>query len=115
MYKSVSAFAPICALSQSGPGEKARGFFEDPQEIEEWDGVNLLRKNGKGWKMLVDQGTDDGFYKGGDLKTGLLEEVGKEVGAEVEVRYREGYDHGYYFVSTFGGEHVEYHAKALKA
>ena len=51
--------------------------------------MELLKKSGKGFKMLVDQGTSDDFYKNGELNTALLEEVAKEVGAEVSVRYRE--------------------------
>jgi S-formylglutathione hydrolase len=89
MYKAASVFSPISALSKCDWGKKAVQFLESPEELKEWDASELLRKNGKGFKALVDQGTGDEFYTNGELKTEELEKAAKEAGAEVQVRYQE--------------------------
>ena len=62
--------------------------------------------------LLVDQGTADNFLKD-ELKTGLLALACKKAGIPAQIRMQEGYDHSYYFISTFMAEHVKWHAERL--
>lgn len=114
-YRSVSAFAPICNPSQCPWGKKAFGgyFGEEKARWAEHDATELLGKFPGETDILIDVGTGDGFYKEGQLLPENLEKVAKEKGKGVRVRYREGYDHSYYFISTFAAEHVEHAAKYL--
>ncbi|OAQ70062.1 S-formylglutathione hydrolase [Pochonia chlamydosporia 170] len=115
VYKSVSAFAPICNPSQCPWGEKAfTGYLEDKAEWAKHDATELL----KGWKgdlnCLIDVGTGDNFYKGGQLLPENFVKAAAEKGINgVNVRYQDGYDHSYFFISTFGEDHVKHAAKAL--
>ncbi|KAK4171861.1 putative S-formylglutathione hydrolase [Triangularia setosa] len=119
-YKSVSAFAPIANPTKCPWGEKAfKGYLAGGvEEGKKHDAVELLRSGiwkGGDLKALVDVGTGDNFYKNGQLLPENLEEVVKEKGLEgVRVRYHEGYDHSYYFMASFSGEHVEHAAKHLE-
>lgn len=116
-YKSVSAFAPICNPVNCPWGHKAfSGYLGDDREAwMGYDACELMKKyEGPMVSVLVDQGTADSF-----LETQLKPEALKEVAAandniELELNYREGYDHSYYFMATFGANHVAFHAKALK-
>ncbi|KAM4057091.1 putative esterase domain-containing protein [Hirsutella rhossiliensis] len=117
MYKSVSAWAPIANPSRCPWGEKAfRGYLGDDREAwKKHDATELV----KAWKdpilnCLIDIGTADDFYKQGQLLPENFEKAVKEAGIEgVKVRYQEGYDHSYFFISTFGEDHVKHAAKAL--
>lgn len=115
-YKSVSAWAPISNPVNCPWGEKAfTGYLGDNKE--DWkkhDATELV----KGWKgplnALIDVGTGDNFYKAGQLLPENLEKAAKEAGAtDIQVNYRDGYDHSYFFISTFGADHIKHHAKAL--
>ena len=116
-YKSVSAFAPICNPVNCPWGHKAfSGYLGDDREAwMGYDACELMKKyEGPMVSVLVDQGTADSF-----LETQLKPEALKEVATakdniELELNYREGYDHSYYFMATFGANHVAFHAKALK-
>ncbi|KAI5856908.1 Alpha/Beta hydrolase protein [Tricharina praecox] len=117
MYKSVSAFAPISNPINCPWGQKAfAGYLgEDKEAWKAHDATELLKEwKGKGFKALIDVGTGDNFYKQGQLLPENFEKAAKEAGAEVEVRYQPDYDHSYFFISTFGEDHVAYHAKFLK-
>lgn len=113
-YKSVSAFAPICNPSKCPWGEKAfKGYFgEDAKEKwAEHDATELVGKwLGGDLDVLIDVGTGDNFYKQGQL---LPENFEKAAGKGVKVNYRDGYDHSYYFISTFAEDHVNHAAKYL--
>ncbi|PNY20899.1 S-formylglutathione hydrolase [Tolypocladium capitatum] len=116
MYRSVSAWAPIANPSRCPWGEKAFGGYlgDDREEWKRHDATELV----KGWKgplnCLVDVGTGDNFYKQGQLLPESFEKAVEEAGIEgVNVRYQEGYDHSYFFISTFGEDHVRHAAKAL--
>ncbi|TKA32380.1 hypothetical protein B0A50_01486 [Salinomyces thailandicus] len=116
MYKSVSAFAPISNPTNCQWGQKAFGGYFGDGDKGKWsehDTCELL----KGFKgdvdVLVDVGTGDNFYKQGQLRPEELEKVAKEAGKSVKVRYQDGYDHSYFFISTFAGDHVEHAAKYL--
>ncbi|KEY65810.1 hypothetical protein S7711_07192 [Stachybotrys chartarum IBT 7711] len=115
-YKSVSAFSPIANPSQCPWGEKAfSGYLgEDREEWKKHDATELV----KSWKgplnALVDVGTGDNFYKQGQLLPENLDKAAKEAGLEgLEVRLQDGYDHSYFFISTFGADHVKHAAKFL--
>jgi len=115
MFRSVSAFAPICAPMDCPWGRKAFSHYlgEDRSAWEPWDATRLIRRGGSDIPLLVDQGDADDFLDE-QLKPGLLEAACEAAGHPLTLRLQPGYDHGYFFVSTFIGEHLEYHADALK-
>ena len=115
-YKSVSAFAPITNPSKCPWGEKAfSGYFRE-NEKKKWaehDATELIGQYPNDTDILVDVGTGDNFYKQGQLLPENFEQAAKKAGKSVKVRYQDGYDHSYFFISTFAGEHVEHAAKYL--
>ena len=116
MYKSVSAFAPIANPSKCPWGEKAFSGYFGKDEKEKWaehDAIELLPKYPHDTDILIDVGTSDNFYKQGQLLPENLEAVAKKAQKGVKVRYQDGYDHSYFFISTFAGDHVEHAAKYL--
>ncbi len=116
VFTSVSAFAPICAPTKCPWGHKAFAAYlgEDRARWAEHDATELLRARGpmKG-RILVDQGDADGFLKE-QLKPELLDAACAEHGQALTLRMHAGYDHSYYFVNTFMGDHVAHHADALR-
>ncbi len=112
-FRSVSAFSPICNPSESDWGKKQFGaYFGSVDEGRAHD-ASLLAGAGKlNLPLLTDTGTDDQFSA--LLRTDALKSavVGR---ADAEVRMQDGYDHSYFFVATFMGEHVGFHAKYLTA
>ena len=64
--------------------------------------------------MMLPQGAADGFLRDGQLLTDHLEKACAASGQQATVRMQEGYDHSYYFIATFMGEHIDHHAKYLK-
>nr|OQO05609.1 hypothetical protein B0A51_17100 [Rachicladosporium sp. CCFEE 5018] len=117
LFKSVSAFAPICNPSNCPWGQKAfSGYIgEDKSKWAEHDATDLIAKYDGETDILIDVGTGDNFYKQGQLLPEKFEEAAKKAGKKVKVRYQEGYDHSYYFISSFAQDHVEHAAKYLKA
>lgn len=116
LYQSVSAFAPICAPVECPWGEKAFGGYlgDDRTRWEAYDASKLLEKAEEALPMLVDQGTEDSFLDV-QLKPERLQAVCDTKGHTLELRMQEGYDHSYYFIASFIGEHIAFHAKALKS
>ena len=114
-FRSVSAFAPICAPSQVPWGEKALGRYlgDDRDSWREYDAVALIEDGARHDHILVDQGTADDFLED-QLKTGALAMACAKAGMEPVIRMQEGYDHSYYFISTFLGEHVAWHGERLR-
>ncbi|QIN78133.1 S-formylglutathione hydrolase [Rubrobacter marinus] len=118
-YRSVSAFAPISAPTRAPWGKKIFSNYLGPDE-ESWrehDASELIKSRGAfpdGRTILVDQGTGDQFLEE-QLYPGVLEEACAESGQPLEIRRHEGYDHGYYFISTFVDDHLRHHAAALNA
>ncbi|KAI9225216.1 MAG: Alpha/Beta hydrolase protein [Piptocephalis tieghemiana] len=116
-YKSVSAFAPICNPSKCPWGIKAfSGYLskEDQQAWKAYDATELVGSyNGPELDILIDQGTEDNFYKDGQLLPGNFRDAsaGK---VEVTLRTQEGYDHSYWFIQSFVEEHLEHHARYLQ-
>jgi S-formylglutathione hydrolase len=113
-YRSVSAFAPIVAPSRVPWGEKALGRYLGPDR-NAWrahDAVALIEDGARVEEILVDQGTCDSFLER-ELKPELLDEACRGAGIPLTLRMQEGYDHSYYFVSTFIEDHLRWHYERL--
>jgi S-formylglutathione hydrolase len=113
-YRSVSAFAPISAPMQCPWGEKAFSNYlgTDRQTWSAYDASELLAAQRYEGTILVDQGTADKFLIE-QLKPELLDAACRKSGTKLELRYQDGYDHGYYFISTFMADHLRHHAAFL--
>ena len=114
IFKSVSAFAPICNPMKCPWGKKAFTNYLGT-EIEKWksyDACHLVTKNPTSVEILVDQGLSDAFLKE-QLYPHKFLEACKSANVNLKFRQHEGYDHGYYFISTFMADHIEHHAKIL--
>ena len=118
MFRSVSAFAPIANPTLSPWGIKAFTNFlgNRREEWSKYDASELIRNIGitKFENILVDVGSTDPFHIGGQLLIENFRSACAESGQNVTIRYQEGYDHGYYFISTFIEDHVAFHAHHLK-
>lgn len=114
-FRSTSAFAPIVSPMQCPWGEKALGGYlgMDTNRWREYDSVALIEGGARLPDMLVDQGAADNFLEG-QLKTDLLAEICEKMGQRATIRFQPGYDHSYYFISTFMAEHLAWHADRLK-
>jgi S-formylglutathione hydrolase len=114
-FRSVSAFAPIVAPSQVPWGKTAlpRYLGADRQAWRRYDAVALIEDGARVPEILVDQGTADNFLQE-QLRPELLETACAEAGIALELRMQPGYDHSYYFISTFMADHLRWHAQRLK-
>ena len=114
-FRSISAFSPIVAPSRVPWGEKALGRYlgDDRDSWREYDAVALIEDGARHDHILVDQGTADDFLED-QLKTGALAMACAKAGMEPTIRMQAGYDHSYYFISTFLGEHVAWHDERLR-
>jgi len=114
-YQSVSAFAPICAPSQVGWGRKAFAAYLGDDEVawQTHDAVALLAAATERLPLLVDQGEADEFLAT-QLRPDLLREACRRAGHPLELRLHAGYDHSYYFIASFLGEHLAHHARTLQ-
>lgn len=118
MFKSLSAFAPICTTLHSPWGKKAMGYYlgDDTASWMEYDACEVARNVSDPdayEKILVDQGATDPFLEE-QLRPELLQAACDESGLPLELRIHDGYDHGYYFISSFIEEHLNFHADQLK-
>ena len=115
-YRSVSAFSPIVAPSQAPWGEKAfAAYLGDDREVwKAWDATALIAEAQERLPLLIDQGDGDEFLAA-QLKPELLRAACKAAGHPLQLRLQPGYDHSYYFIASFIGEHIAHHANALKA
>ena len=113
-YASVSAFAPIVAPSRVPWGEKALAAYlgDDRAAWAEWDACALVAGARERLPLRVDQGDADP-YLDAQLRPALLREACEAAGHPLDLRMRPGYDHGYYFIASFIGEHIAHHADAL--
>ncbi|KAI0734661.1 carbohydrate esterase family 1 protein [Fomitopsis betulina] len=121
-YRSASAFAPISNSTKCPWGEKAfKNYLQGgvDEARDKYDATELVRKTNKEpLHILVDYGTGDDFYQKGQLLPENFLKAARDAGydeVQVRVRSQEGYDHSYYFISTFGADHVHFHANFLKA
>jgi S-formylglutathione hydrolase len=117
LYRSVSAFAPIAAPSQCPWGVKAfTGYLGDDREAwKHYDASELIKGDAASrfeGGILIDQGLADQFLAE-QLNPDVFERNAQAAGHKVTVRRHEGYDHGYFFISTFVGEHIAHHARTL--
>jgi S-formylglutathione hydrolase len=118
LFRSVSAFSPITSPTRCPWGEKALGAYlgADTARWRDHD-ASLLVESGAARghydEILVDQGTADNFMAG-QLKPELLEAACAAAGQRLRLRRQEGYDHSYFFISTFIGSHVAWHAERLR-
>ena len=113
-YRSVSAFAPISAPSQMPWGQKAfAGYFGGDESIwKAHDAVALIEKSGFDKPILVEQGMADTFLIS-QLKPDLLQAACDRVGVALTLNQHAGYDHSYYFIASFIGDHLRYHDRFL--
>jgi S-formylglutathione hydrolase len=114
-FRSVSAFAPIVAPSQVPWGRKALGHYlgDDRGPWRRHDAVMLIEDGARADEILIDIGADDPFLEK-ELRPELLEAACAAAGVPLTLRRRPGYDHSYYFISTFMADHIRWHAERLR-
>ena len=115
-YRSVSAFAPICAPSRCPWGQKAFTAYlgADRERWASHDACELILGGAGTPDLLVDQGDKDPFLEE-QLRPSALEDACRRAGVPLSLRLREGYDHSYFFVASFIDEHLDWHARRLTA
>ncbi|HEX8449149.1 MAG TPA: S-formylglutathione hydrolase [Allosphingosinicella sp.] len=115
-YRSVSAFAPIVSPSRVPWGEKALSRYLGPDRSDwrAFDSVALIEDGARVPEILVDQGDADSFLER-ELRPELLEAACREAGIPLTLRMQPGYDHSYYFISTFMEDHLRWHWQRLSA
>ena len=113
-YASVSAFAPITSPTRCPWGERALSAYlgKDRSNWVDYDASLLVKNSQHPSQILIDQGSADGFLED-QLKPELFESACREAGQPLLLRMQEGYDHSYFFIATFMGDHVAHAAKAL--
>lgn len=113
-YRSVSAFAPICAPSSCPWGEKTFSAYlgEDRNLWAAHDACELIRRGKEIPDLLVDQGAADPFLEE-QLRPELLADACREAGIAITLRQHQGYDHSYFFVASFMDDHLDWHARRL--
>ncbi|MEA3135246.1 MAG: S-formylglutathione hydrolase [Gammaproteobacteria bacterium] len=115
-YKSVSAFAPIGAPMQAPWGQKAFTNYLGPdrEKWREYDASELIARKAFPVHILIDQGTADQFLANQQLLPEKFSAAAAKSGQKLTLRMQQGYDHGYYFIQTFMGDHLRHHAQILK-
>jgi S-formylglutathione hydrolase len=115
-YQSVSAFSPIVAPTQVPWGQKAFAAYlgDDRAAWTQYDASELIRTAAEKLPVLVDQGEADEFLDA-QLKPWLLKQAADAAGYPLTLRLQPGYDHSYYFIASFIGDHLAHHAAALRA
>ncbi len=115
-FRSISAFAPICNPMNCPWGHKAFANYlgDDRETWRDYDAFELVAavERPPAARILVDQGTSDEFLEQ-ELRPELLEAACRSRGVDLELRRHDGYDHGYYFISTFMADHLRHHARLL--
>ena len=113
-YKSCSAFAPIVEPTTAALASKAYSrYFRSRDEGPAYDAVALIKAGHRFPRFLVDQGAEDQFLNE-SLRPWLLQDACKSAGIPLTLNMREGYDHSYFFISSFMSDHIEWHARQLK-
>ncbi|MEH3046722.1 S-formylglutathione hydrolase [Sphingomonas adhaesiva] len=114
-FRAVSAFAPIVAPTQVPWGKALDRYLgADPAAQRAHDAVALIEDSARVRELLVDQGDADGFLAE-QLRPHLLAEACDATGIDLTLRLQPGYDHSYHFISTFMGDHLDWHAARLHA
>jgi len=117
-YRSVSAFAPISNPSEAPWGQKAfTGYLgANREQWKKYDATELIKSyEGPELNLLIDLGTEDSFYKQKQLLPENFKAACEQADISLTLRFQEGYDHSYHFVSSFIPDHIEHHAKILKS
>ncbi|MGY5798898.1 S-formylglutathione hydrolase [Rheinheimera faecalis] len=114
-YRSVSAFSPICQPTECDWGKKAFSAYlgSDQSQWLQYDASFLLAQKQSSLPMLIDQGEGDQFYPS-QLRTESLIEANQRSQSGAQIRLQPGYDHSYFFISSFIEEHLRFHARHLK-
>jgi len=114
LFKSVSAFSPICSLHKSQFAKEARDKYlvNDINLLNLYDPIFLIQNNKALDKIKIDVGLNDEFLK--DLFISDFEEVCAKNNQKLIINKHKGYDHGYYFIQSFIRNHIEFHASILK-
>ena len=114
-YRSVSAFSPIVAPSRVPWGQKAFAAYlgDDRDAWDAYDATVLVASASERLSILVDQGDADEFLAG-QLQPWRLQTAADAAGHPLTLRMQPGYDHSYYFIASFIGEHIAHHAAALR-
>ncbi|HTV86892.1 MAG TPA: S-formylglutathione hydrolase [Dyella sp.] len=114
-YRSVSAFSPIVAPARVPWGEKAFSAYlgDDREAWKAWDATELIVRAHERLPLLIDQGDADEFLHA-QLRPELLKTAADAAGYPLTLRMQPGYDHSYYFIASFIGEHIAHHAAALR-
>ncbi len=114
-FRSTSAFAPIVSPLNCPWGEKALGGYLGPDRAvwRDYDACALIEDGARLPDLLVDQGAADTFLQG-QLKTHMLREACDAAGQLATIRMQPGYDHSYYFISSFMADHLKWHAARLR-
>jgi S-formylglutathione hydrolase len=112
LFSSISAFAPIVAPTQVPWGQKAfQNYLGSQSKWEAHDACHLVKSKGYQSKILIDQGDADNFLEN-QLQPQLFQKACEEANVELELRFQKGYDHSYFFISTFIEDHFKFHLKA---
>lgn len=116
-YRSVSAFSPICNPVQGAWGQGCFTAYigSNQADWEAYDATCLVQAGARVPEILIDQGTADEFLVDGQLLPDHFKAACEQAGQALTLRMQDGYDHGYHFIATFIGEHIAWHANALKA
>ena len=114
LFRSVSAFAPICAPSQCPWGQKAFTEYlgDDKMEWLKHDANQMMKNTNMKTPMLIEQGSADEFLER-ELNFELFRETCSNRNYPATFHIREGYDHSYYFIATFIGDHLRFHSEQL--
>ena len=113
-YRSISAFSPICAPTECPWGQKALSGYlgDDPNHWRQYDACALIADGGRSGEILVDQGDADDFLED-QLMPEKLQDACDRHGQPLQLRIQPGYDHSYYFIASFIGDHIAFHAERL--
>ena len=114
VYRSVSAFSPICNPVNCGWGEGCFSTYlgDDRETWKAYDATELIKAGAESLPLLIDQGSEDEFLDSQLYPQNLEAEcIHRKI--PLTLRMQEGYDHSYYFIATFVGEHIAYHAEKL--
>ncbi len=114
-FLSISAFSPICAPVQCPWGQKALSGYlgQDQKNWHQYDASELVASGHRSGEILIDQGTDDDFLSS-QLLPQKLEQACQAENQSLRLRMQTGYDHSYYFIASFIGDHIKFHAERLK-
>jgi S-formylglutathione hydrolase len=114
IFKSVSAFSPICNPTKIPWGEKAftKYLGKDEHTWNDYDACSLIKSRGWQLDILIDQGEEDEFLAD-QLKPESFVQACEENNVEVSLRMQPGFDHSYFFIATFIQDHIDWHSQRL--